>query len=295
MRKIPLHKTAMRMSNLRMFMSLAVVGCLAMAVQTAAAQSGTALGLAQQMAQTQMPKAEGCPPLLSYLQPRVIPAAIKKDHLGLHFIGHSTFVLETPLGVRVATDFGDRVRPRQLPDIITMNRAHTSHYTDHPPPGIKHVLRGWDPKGGAAAHDVTIKDLRIRNVVTNLRDWGGGTDFRGNSVFVFEASLLCVAHLGHLHHELTKEHLKQLGRIDVALVPIDGSMTLDRAAMLRVVRAMGAPLVIPMHFFGSHSVEEFTALAREQKFEISVSKSPEIVLSRSVLPRRPTVLVLPGY
>ncbi len=239
-------------------------------------------------------KAEGCPPLLSQAPARIIPAAVKPDSLSLRFIGHSTFLLETPQGLRVATDYNDYVKPEREPDVITMNRAHTTHFTHNPPPEIKHVLRGWNPAGGAVEHDVTIKDMRIRNVVTNLRDWGGGTDFRGNSIFVFEASLLCVAHLGHLHHELKPEHIKQLGRIDVALVPIDGSMTLNREAMLRVVKMMSAPLVIPMHFFGSHSVEEFTALAREKNFDIAFSRSPEIVLSRSLLPRKPTVLVLPG-
>lgn len=245
-------------------------------------------------AQTEKKKAEGCPPLLASRGLPVIPAALKKDTLGLKFIGHSTFVIESPQGVRVATDFNDSIRPQQLPNVITMNRAHISHFTPSPPPEIKHVLRGWDPKGGAAAHDVTIKDMRIRNVVTNLRSWGGATDFRGNSVFVFEASLLCVAHLGHLHHELTKEHLKQLGRIDVALVPIDGSMTLSREAMLKTVKQMGAPLVIPMHFFGSYSIEEFTSLARAKKFDIRVSKSSELILSRQILPAKPTVLVLPA-
>jgi len=277
----------------RVFAGFVLAGALAVA--SASAQNLAANGALLQFSQANKPKAEGCPPLLSFRIPRVIPAAVKKDQLGLRFVGHSTFVLETPLGIRVATDYNDWVRPQRHPDIITMNRAHLSHYTPDPPAEIKHVLRGWDPKGGAAAHDVTIKDIRIRNVVTNLRDWAGGTDYRGNSVFVFEASLLCVAHLGHLHHELTKEHLKQLGRIDVALVPIDGSRTLDREAMLRVVQAMGAPLVIPMHFFGTYSIEEFTALAKQKKFDIRVSKSPEIILSRAMLPRKPTVLVLPGY
>lgn len=268
---------------------------LAIAAVSAHAQTIATHNAALKFAQAQKPKAEGCPPLLSYMPPRIIPAAVKKDHLSLRFVGHSTFVIESPLGVRAATDFNDRVRPQQMPTVITMNRAHSSHFTHAPPAEIKHVLRGWNPKGGAAEHDVTIKDMRIRNVVTNLRDWGGGTDYHGNSVFVFEASLLCVAHLGHLHHELKKEHIKQLGRIDVALVPIDGSMTLNREAMLRVVKMMGAPLVIPMHFFGSYSVEEFTALAREKKFEIRASRSPQITLSRAILPRKPTVLVLPGH
>ena len=246
------------------------------------------------LAQGQAP-AEGCPHLISQGPARVIPAAVGKDQLSLTFIGHATFLLETPAGLKAATDYNDYVRPADPPDVITMNRAHSTHFTQNPPAGIKHVLRGWDPRGGAAAHDIIVKDMRIRNVVTNLRDWNGGTDYRGNSMFVFEASLLCVAHLGHLHHELTQEHLKQLGRIDVALVPVDGSMTLTRTAMLRVVKSMGAPLVIPMHFFGTSSLHDFLRLAREEKFEVMASQSPTILLSREMLPKRPTVMVLPGH
>lgn len=243
----------------------------------------------------QQPQAEGCPHLLSSAPPRVIPAAVGKDQMALTFIGHATFLLETPSGLKVATDYNDYVRPSDPPDVITMNRAHSTHFTHNPPSAIKHVLRGWDPRGGAAAHDVTVRDMRIRNVVTNLRDWNGGTDYRGNSMFVFEASLLCVAHLGHLHHELTQEHLKQLGRIDVALVPVDGSMTLNRQAMLNVVKSMGAPMIIPMHFFGTHSLRDFLRLAAEDNFEIAQSASPTIILSRDMLPKRPTVMVLPGH
>ncbi len=243
----------------------------------------------------QQPHAEGCPHLLSQAPARIIPAAVAKDQMALTFIGHATFLMETPAGLKVATDYNDYVRPADPPDVITMNRAHSTHFTQLPPGGIKHVLRGWDPRGGAAAHDVTVKDMRIRNVVTNLRDWNGGTDLRGNSMFVFEASLLCVVHLGHLHHELTQEHLKQLGRIDVALAPVDGSMTLGRPAMLRVVKSMGAPLVIPMHFFGRSSLNDFLSLAREENFDVMTSQSPTVMLSREMLPKRPTVMVLPGH
>ena len=45
-----------------------------------------------------------------------------------------------------------------------MNHAHTSHYTDAPDPAIRHVLRGWNPEGGPAVHDVEIGDVRVRKV-----------------------------------------------------------------------------------------------------------------------------------
>ena len=267
-----------------------VLVALAFSWAAAGAQAApSALQLAQEI------KPEGCPHLLSQVPPRVIPAAVAKDQLSLTFIGHATFLMETPAGLKVATDYNDYVRPADPPDVITMNRAHSTHFTHNPPSAIQHVLRGWDPKGGAAAHDLTVKDMRIRNVVTNLRDWNGGTDYRGNSMFVFEASLMCVAHLGHLHHELTQEHLKQLGRIDVALVPVDGSMTLGRPAMLRVVKSMGAPVVIPMHFFGRSTLMDFLQLARSENFDVVTMQSPTLLLYRDMLPKRPTVMVLPGH
>jgi L-ascorbate metabolism protein UlaG (beta-lactamase superfamily) len=248
--------------------------------------------LAAPKAQEQ-PQAEGCPRLVSSTQPRILPAVVNVDELALTFIGHATFLIETPAGLTVATDYNDYVKPSILPNVITMNRAHSTHYTNHPDAGIKHVLRGWDVSGGPATHDVTIGDMRIRNVVTNIRDWQGGTDYAGNSIFVFEASQLCIAHLGHLHHELTDEHIKQLGRIDVALVPVDGSYTLSTAQMFKVVQQISPQLVIPMHFFSQSTLRRFLDIAREH-YPVEMSQTPSIVLSRQMLPIRTKVLVLPG-
>jgi L-ascorbate metabolism protein UlaG (beta-lactamase superfamily) len=155
------------------------------------------------------------------------------------------------------------------------------------------VLRGWNPAGGPAHHDLTVKDVRIRNVSTNIRTYGSGTEYDGNSIFVFETAQLCIAHLGHLHHTLSPEHLKKLGRIDVLLVPVDGGYTLDTFDMMEVLRQVNAPLMIPMHFFGRSSLERFLVAAREH-FPVEFSDSASIVLSRASLPNRPKVLVLPG-
>ena len=61
----------------------------------------------------------------------------------LTYVGHSTFLIESPQLVRIATDYNDYVKPPMIPDIVTMNHAHSTHYTDSPEPDIKHVLRGW--------------------------------------------------------------------------------------------------------------------------------------------------------
>ena len=220
-------------------------------------------------------------------------AQLKSSEVRLSFIGHSTFLIESGRGVRIATDYNDYVKPDDLPDIATMNRAHSSHFTPAPDPKIQYVLRGWNPAGGVAQHDVTLQDVRVRNIPTNIRDWQGGTQEFGNSIFIFEMNGLCIAHLGHLHHTLTDQQLAQIGQMDIVLVPVDGSFTLDLPGTLEVLKSLRAPLMLPMHYFSSFTLNRFLNTVKGE-FEIKTSDVPTIVVSRSSLPGKPQILVLPG-
>jgi L-ascorbate metabolism protein UlaG (beta-lactamase superfamily) len=220
-------------------------------------------------------------------------AQLKIGETRVSYVGHSTFLLETQRGVRIATDYNDYVRPAVIPEIVTMNRAHSTHYTNNPDPSILHVLRGWNPEGGHAQHDLSLEDVRVRNVPTNIRTYAGGTDTWGNSIFVFETGNLCIGHLGHLHHTLTTQQLAQIGQLDVVLVPVDGSFTLDVQGMMEVLKALKAPLMIPMHYFSSYTLERFLHEARPH-FEVEMSEVPTTVVSRATLPKTPKILVLPG-
>lgn len=220
-------------------------------------------------------------------------AQLKLGETRISYVGHSTFLLETQRGIRIATDYNDYVRPAVVPEIATMNRAHTTHYSMNPDPSIAHVLRGWNPEGGHAHHDITMEDVRVRNIPTNIRTYSGGTDTWGNSIFVFETGNLCIGHLGHLHHTLTTQQLAQIGQLDVVLVPVDGSFTLDVQGMMEVLKALRAPLMIPMHYFSSYTLERFLHEARPH-FEVEMSEVPTTVVSRATLPKTPKILVLPG-
>jgi len=219
--------------------------------------------------------------------------ALGEGEVRLTYVGHSTFLIESPRLVRIATDYNDYVKPPVLPDIVTMNHAHTTHYTDAPDPGIKFVLRGWNDDGSQATHDLSFQDVRVRNVPTNIRDWAGGTERHGNSIFLFEVAGLCIAHLGHLHHTLTQQQLNDIGRVDVVLVPVDGSYTLDLEGMIEVLTALKAPLMIPMHFFSTYTLNRFIErISRD--WDVEMAEVPSVVLSKHMLPTKPKLLVLPG-
>ncbi|NIX22805.1 MAG: Zn-dependent hydrolase, partial [Actinobacteria bacterium] len=93
-------------------------------------------------------------------------------------------------------------------------------YTDFPDPAIEHVLRGWNPEGGPAEHDLDVGDVHIRNVPTDIRGWSGLVEPDGNSIFIFEVADLCIGHLGHLHHRLSDADLALIGRLDVVFAPV---------------------------------------------------------------------------
>lgn len=237
----------------------------------------------------------GCRPEMASYRLPIQRVQLAKDEVRLTFIGHATFLIETPGGVKIATDYNDYVRPPVTPDIATMNKAHSTHYSNRPDPTIKQVLRGWDPEGkGAAHHDLTLGDVRVRNVPTNIRTYDGGTDYDGNSIFVFEIDDLCIAHLGHLHHPLEPGHLRALGRVDIVLFPVDGSYTLDQEGMLEVLKSLQARVMIPMHFFGGGTLERFLSRTRDL-WPVERRGEPSITLSKAALPAKPTVIVLPGH
>jgi len=243
---------------------------------------------------------ESCPGLVASNHPRIMPAswqlAQNSDQVRITYVGHSTFLIESPQQVRIATDYNDFVRPIGLPDIATMNHAHSTHYTDRPDPGIPHVLRGWGPSPDRPArHDLQVRDVRVRNVPTNIRNWfEGGTERHGNSIFIFEVATLCIGHLGHLHHTLNQQQLDEIGRLDVVFAPVDGSMTLDSVGMMDVLRSLKASLIIPMHYFSRYTLERFTDRARELKWEVEGAPTSSTVISKTTVPATPKVLVLPG-
>jgi len=138
-----------------------------------------------------------------------------------------------------------------------------------------------------------VGDVQIRNVPTNIRNWGGGTELYGNSIFVFEAGGLCIAHLSHLHHLLDPRDIDALGHIDVVMIAVDGEWTMSQQDAAAVVEQIQPRVVLPMHYFTRDVLGSFLDLMHG-KYAIDVRLSPELTMSRATLPAQPTVIALPG-
>lgn len=221
---------------------------------------------------------------------------VPADKVRIRYLQHAMFLIQTTGGLGVATDYtGFLGTPDYVPDVVTMNHAHSSHWTSSPDPRIPNVLKGWgEVYGQAADHYLDLGEMLIRNVSTDIRSFGG-VEENGNSIFVFEVAGLCVGHLGHLHHEPNEQQYAAIGRLDVVMAPVDGGMTVDLPTMIRILKRFRSSVVIPMHWFSYTALDYFLA-GMSDEFLIERKGANEVVLGLGDLPSRPTVLVLePRY
>lgn len=211
----------------------------------------------------------------------------------IRYLDHASFLIETAGGLAAVTDYTGHTGARDIvPDVVTMNNAHGTHWTPYPDIRIPHVLRGWDVGQGPAEHRVDLGEMLVRNVPTDVRSaWAEGVRANGNSIFIFEVAGLCVGHLGHLHHIPDDAQFAAIGRLDVVMVPVDGGLTLDLPSMQKVVSRLKSSVVIPMHWFSGASLERFLG-NMQAEFDVVRLEGPEIELGLHKLPGRPTIMVL---
>lgn len=224
--------------------------------------------------------------------PFAIPVQAAGEEVTITYIGHSTFLIETPGGIAIATDYNGWYKPPRVPTVATMNKAHSSHYTLTPDPAIEHVLHGWSDDGKPAEHHVVVGDAYIRNVTTDIRAGYGAMEPNGNSIFIFEVAGLCIGHLGHLHHELDDSHYAAIGRLDVVMVPVDGGLTMGAQSMSRVVTRLRSALILPMHRRGP-PIDDFLSMF-DDTFDRAFADSNTVVVSLRSLPGKPLIYILKG-
>ena len=208
--------------------------------------------------------------------------AVPAGHLRVTFLGHSSFLVTTPGGASIVTDYNDGFLPASPPHAATMSNSHHLHSSETIDPALTLPLRGWDPEGGIARVEVMIRDAKVFNIPTNFSE-AGGIRVNGNSIFIVEAAGLCVAHLGNLRHLLDRKSLRDLGRIDVLFISADGSWTLSHTDAVQLIRQISPSIVIPMQygFMGPHSF----AVAAMRYFPVKELNRSSLLISRSTLPR----------
>lgn len=154
--------------------------------------------------------------------------------MNITWLGHSCFILESG-GFRALLDPYHEVPG--LPDTAAeADAVYCSH--DHFDHSYTEKIRLTSGRENPFA---------VTEVQTFHDDKGGA--LRGTNVIrKFTAGGVSVAHLGDLGHPLNREQLEALGECDAVLIPVGGFYTIDAAGAKAAADAIGAPVVVPMHY-----------------------------------------------
>lgn len=164
----------------------------------------------------------------------------------IRWLGHACFLLTARDGTRILTDpFDESVGylvPAVEADYVTVSHDHFDHDYVKAVKGAPRVI------ASAGEHRVGKNgEIYIKGIPTFHDDVGGRK--RGpNLVFVMEIDGIRVCHLGDLGHMLTPEQKSGIGRVDVLMVPVGGTYTIDALGAAQVVAVLAPKVVIPMHY-----------------------------------------------
>ena len=122
----------------------------------------------------------------------------------------------------------------------------------------------------------------VREIAAFHDDRGGAA--RGeNTVRVLSAGGIAAAHLGDLGHQLSPEQITSIGPVDLVMIPVGGTYTVDAAGAKQVCEALRPRWIVPMHYrhtpYGLPNVsgvEEFLALWRPE--QVHRLKGPAMAL-----------------
>ncbi len=144
--------------------------------------------------------------------------------------------------------------------------------------------------------EFNLGPFRVKGVKLPHDEFEG--KLRGHVVaYRIEAGEIVLVHLSDLGRKLRDGEVSEIGNVDVALVPAGNVYTLHPKQALEVAEALGARVVIPMHYWlpGMHlPLEPLDVLLRyAKKWKVVRLDTSELSLSsKSELPEERTIAVL---
>lgn len=197
----------------------------------------------------------------------------------IKWLGHACFLLTTTGGVKILTDpFDETVGyplPAEAPDVVTVSHQHFDHNAVGLVKGKPEVVEGTGAR--------QVKGIAFRGVAT-FHDKEKGAKRGPNTVFVIEADGVKVCHLGDLGHPLDAAKRQEIGPVDVLLIPVGGTFTIDADEAAALVREMRPRIAVPMHYKTQYLsfpitpvddfLKHFSGVRRESVLEVSPENLP---------------------
>ena len=161
----------------------------------------------------------------------------------IKWYGQSCFMITSKNGTKILTDPYKKMLGYKLPE-IEANMVSTSHnHGDHN--NIKAVKGDFihiNEAGSFSKDGIEIKGVKT------FHDKVSGAKRGKNTIYNFKIDGLNVCHCGDLGHTLDSNLVKEIGNVDILLLPVGGRATIDAIDAVNVMKQLDPIVVIPMHY-----------------------------------------------
>lgn len=111
------------------------------------------------------------------------------------------------------------------------------------------LVNSQDQKVGSGSYflisgpgEYDIKGVYIKGIASQNKK---------NTIYTIETEEIKICHLGKLEQkELSSDQLEKIGDIDILMIPIGGTYTIDAKEAIKVMAQIEPKIIIPMHFGG---------------------------------------------
>lgn len=171
--------------------------------------------------------------------------------MDITYLGHSCFRFKGKNASVITDPFDPKITgykfPKTSADIVTVSHSHADHNNISNITDTKRIIDG--------PGEYEISGVSIVGYKTYHDDKKG--EERGkNTVYVYEMDDLRLCHLGDLGHELSSNLIEELGNIDILMIPVGGTYTINAETAAKVTQAIEASIVIPMHYSETGTSDE---------------------------------------
>jgi L-ascorbate metabolism protein UlaG (beta-lactamase superfamily) len=163
--------------------------------------------------------------------------------MDITYLGHSSFKIKTKTASVITDPFDSKFVGLKYSgaeaEIVTVSHAHDDHNATDKVAGVKKIIEG---PGEYEVMGVSIIGY------PSFHDTREGSERGKNTIFVFEAEGLRLAHLGDLGHVITDDLVNEMGSIDVLMIPVGGKFTIGPKEAVEVVGKIDPYFTVPMHY-----------------------------------------------
>jgi len=209
--------------------------------------------------------------------------------MDITFLGHSSFKLKGKTASVITDPYNSEVGlkfPKQQADIVTISHFHSDHNAADLVDGEHFLVSG--------PGEYEIKGIKIVGV-NSFHDDKKGAERGKNIIFSFQIDGLRICHLGDLgQKELGSEQIEEIGSVDILLVPVGGTYTIDASEAAKVAAALEPDIVIPMHYLEpglANKLDPADKFLKEMGVE-SPSIQTKISITKDKLPEEMAVILL---